>query len=443
MKVKIISKEVIKPSSPTPTNLRNFKLSILDQLSPPVNGSLIYFFRSNDNQPSSQKSLNLKKSLSNTLTLYYPLAGKIIDNMMVDCNDNGALYIEAQVDIPLSCFLHQPDGHDLYLFLPTKIEFTEKITGFITLMQISFFSCGGIAVGLCIAHKLMDAVSFGTFVKSLAANMTGNGDFTNHLIFPVYEASALFPARENFSNREVVDVKVPEQRLPMRRLVFDSSKLATLKARFNHLAPSKSEIITAIIWKSAFNAARSNSKSSKHLVMCRTVNIRTRISPPLAVNSIGNIMTLHTTVKDEGEIDLSALIHEMRKGLKVFDEKFVMMLQTEEGLKDMIGYLEESARERTRDDAEVYYCSSLCNMSLYDVDFGWGSPIWATAPPQDIKNLMILMETNRGDGSVEAWVVLSEEDAYLFEQDPELLAYASLNPSIVQNIQPSILKSCI
>ena len=42
------------------------------------------------------------------------------------------------------------------------------------------------------------------------------------------------------------------------------------------------------------------------------------------------------------------------------------------------------------------------------------------------------MDTNKGDGSIEAWVVLSEQDMYLFERDPELLAYASLNPSVLE-----------
>lgn len=129
----------------------------------------------------------------------------------------------------------------------------------------------------------------------------------------------------------------------------------------------------------------------------------------------------------------------MRKGLEVF----VKRLKTEEGLKDVIGYLEESAREMSTDNVEVYFCSSLCNMGLYDVDFGWGRPVWVTAPTPNMKNLMILMDSNRGDGSVEAWVRLVKEDMYLFERDPELLDYASLNPDVVQNIELLMLKSSI
>lgn len=97
MKVEIMSKETIKPSSPTPPHLRNFKLSLLDQLAAQVNGCSINFYRSNNNHQSpSQTSENLKKSLSETLTLFYPFAGRLVDNLIIDCNDNGALYFKNQ-----------------------------------------------------------------------------------------------------------------------------------------------------------------------------------------------------------------------------------------------------------------------------------------------------------------------------------------------------------
>lgn len=50
------------------------------------------------------------------------------------------------------------------------------------------------------------------------------GDFTK--TGPVYEAASLFPAKEIFSKRGAKSVNFPEQRLPVKRLVFDSSKLA-------------------------------------------------------------------------------------------------------------------------------------------------------------------------------------------------------------------------
>lgn len=219
--------------------------------------------------------------------------------------------------------------------------------------------------------------------------------------------------------------------------MFDQTKLrlTTQELSFKH-KPSKSEIVTAIIWKSALNAARSNRRSSsRHSVMSRAVDIRRRISPPLTPNSIGNVMGFHNAVMDGTEVDLLGLVGAMREGLRVFDEKFVKKLQAEE---DVVDYLEEFVRETRRDDVETYISSSLCNMPLYDVDFGWGRPVWVTVPLPDSKKGMMVMDSNRGDGSVEAWVVLVEEDMYLLERDPELLGYASVNSSVHPGVKSSL-----
>ncbi|GLT69016.1 hypothetical protein SLA2020_412020 [Shorea laevis] len=95
MEVEIISEECIKPSSPTPANLRTHKLSLLDQTIPPIYTPMILYYPMNQriSHPIvdivSQRSHLLKQSLSETLTRFYPFAGKIKDNLSVDCNDEG------------------------------------------------------------------------------------------------------------------------------------------------------------------------------------------------------------------------------------------------------------------------------------------------------------------------------------------------------------------
>ena len=71
----------------------------------------------------------LKKSLSEILTLYYPLAGKIKDDLCIDCNDDGAYFVEAQVNVCLSEFLSQPDLLILHKFLPCEFILKESYVG--------------------------------------------------------------------------------------------------------------------------------------------------------------------------------------------------------------------------------------------------------------------------------------------------------------------------
>ncbi|ONI30186.1 hypothetical protein PRUPE_1G235900 [Prunus persica] len=47
VEVEVISKEIIKPSSPTPDHLRYLQLSFLDQLAPPVYNPFVLFYEFN------------------------------------------------------------------------------------------------------------------------------------------------------------------------------------------------------------------------------------------------------------------------------------------------------------------------------------------------------------------------------------------------------------
>ncbi|KAM7278943.1 hypothetical protein ACFE04_006077 [Oxalis oulophora] len=92
MKIEIVRRETIKPSSPTPDHLRKFKLSFLDQLIPNEYVSLLLYYPPKDFDPKDGGNMldRLKSSLSKTLTRFYPFAGRLNDDVSVDCNDEGA-----------------------------------------------------------------------------------------------------------------------------------------------------------------------------------------------------------------------------------------------------------------------------------------------------------------------------------------------------------------
>ncbi|KAK7845432.1 vinorine synthase [Quercus suber] len=89
VEIEVISKEIIRPSSPTLTHLCHYQLSFIDQKQNPKDNSCIFFYSKSDGDVIA-KSNKLKQSLSKLLTSYYPLAGRIKDNISVDCNDEGA-----------------------------------------------------------------------------------------------------------------------------------------------------------------------------------------------------------------------------------------------------------------------------------------------------------------------------------------------------------------
>lgn len=133
MEVEIVSKEHIKPSFPTPSHLRIYKLSLLDQLIPAPYAPIILFYPNNDHSTNLNNIPNrlelLKKSLSETLTQFYPLAGKIKDDLYIECNDEGAYFVEAQVNGCLSECLTQPDLLLIQKFLPCELISKQSSAG--------------------------------------------------------------------------------------------------------------------------------------------------------------------------------------------------------------------------------------------------------------------------------------------------------------------------
>ncbi|CAH1430484.1 unnamed protein product [Lactuca virosa] len=177
----IVSKEIIKPSSPTPSHLKTYNLSFIDQASLNTFVPFVTFYPNTGFFPSSHdKILPLKKSLSETLTKYYPFAGRLakVAPSFVDCNDQGAEFLEASIDSTLSDFLKNYQHQDLDQFFPHGLVNQKsnrpddddlESNGVIPLaIQVNHFECGGVAVAMSLSHKIADGNSFVHFLDDWA-----------------------------------------------------------------------------------------------------------------------------------------------------------------------------------------------------------------------------------------------------------------------------------
>nr|GMD33563.1 vinorine synthase-like [Ipomoea batatas] len=165
---------MIKPSSPTPPHLKTFKLSFLDQISSPVFIPLTFFFNhvTNGEDNHGRSSQLLKKSLSKVLTMFYPLAGRIKGNDFIDCSDDGALWVETRVHGFLKDVVENPLMEELEKFLPVEPhngDDSELMLG----VQVNYYVDGGIAVGVCMSHKIGDGLSLVNFVNAWAVTARG------------------------------------------------------------------------------------------------------------------------------------------------------------------------------------------------------------------------------------------------------------------------------
>lgn len=143
--LEIISREFIKPTSPTPYHLRTLSLSAIDQITMGYYTSLILFIPNADKTCVSEvvkvRSRCLKESLSKLLTQYYPFAGEITNNFHIDCNDKGVYFVEARVNETLEQFLGQPDDVKVRGLNPKHPSTTESSLGsYIISVQVTLIN---------------------------------------------------------------------------------------------------------------------------------------------------------------------------------------------------------------------------------------------------------------------------------------------------------------
>ncbi|XWS34642.1 hypothetical protein CRYUN_Cryun21dG0055200 [Craigia yunnanensis] len=431
MKVDITSRQTIKPSFPTPNHLRNFRLSLLDQLSPSFYGLIVFFYAATPRThhqngdcryTSSERSYILKSSLSKALTHFYPMAGRLKDAATIDCNDEGAYFVEGRIDCQLSDFLEQPDMEALNGFLPTTDpETSEAASGCILLVQLTTFDCGGTALSICLLHKNTDVSSLVTFLQSWTAITRDSGE----AVSPDFVGGSLLPPRDLSI---LPPVNIPSGNFITKRFVFEASKIASLKVKAAGLfVPSRVEVVLALILKCSVAASRAKSGSATPVVLFQAVNLRNRIVPPLPENSIGNLIWPMPVFIGDGEMELNELVSMIRREITEFCNEKANKFKGDDGFL----LITESLKERRElcKDAALYRCTSWCRFPLYEMDYGWGKPVWVSSTSLSLRNTVVLVDTKQGDG-IEAWVTLEEQEMSIFECDTELIGSAIFNPSI-------------
>ncbi|KAM6562432.1 hypothetical protein CsatB_022430 [Cannabis sativa] len=442
VEVEVISNEIIKPSSPTPTHLRHYQLSYLDQISPQTYNPLILFYEFNDAESNKIEEISnkIKKSLSQVLTLYYPLAGRVKNDRFVDCNDDGVPYTLARVKSPShvsEAINSNPLPKELNEFLPFKELF--PLQEFTLGVQLNIFQHGGVAVSLCLSHQLADALSCIMFVKAWAAIARGEGDRVSR---PEFVSAQLFPPVEILKydpnsgiNKNVVS----------KRFVFNGKTIEAIRSKYAEKSRlegekrlSRVEALSSFIWTRFVAANNSNTdKSDKFYAVFHPVNLRPKLDPPLPEHSFGNLyrwgfslFPMSSPMAAIGRSSFSSeeygceAVRKIREGIRKVDNDFLRKVQG--GEEEQLDFIMEFGSEMYMIGGELrsFSFSSLCRFPIYDSDFGWGKPSWVSSAALTFNNLVALMDSRTGDG-IDAYIGLKEDQMAKLEADQDFLKATS------------------
>lgn len=450
MEVQIISEELIKPSSPTPQDLKTFKLSLLGQLIPPPHTPVILFYDPNSEPEPCFDAPGildqLRKSLPQILARFYPLAGKIRDGLHIECVNGGARFVEATVNMSLPQFLTDLDLILLNKLIPCEFTYDEcRELAHAANIQVNVFQGGGIAIAICNTHKLHDAAAIRAFLMEWAAATQGGGDGDSHGSVAADEdlvaAAKLFPANDLWlrdTAKNIFTSMFKPGNCVTKRFLFRGPAIEALIAKGvgrNVKNPTRVEAISGFLWKCAVIASkRKNDGLGRPSTFTHMVNVRRRMNPPMSESSLGNLLWLaiahwETTGSRCADDVLPSLVDKLREAISKIDGNLLLGLSQDKNI--ISSSLGKISGADSSDKADHILCSSWCKFGFYDVDFGWGRPIWVSniglLGPVFI-NLIFLIDTRSGDG-IEAWVTLDEQEMDLMQEDPELRSFASVNPS--------------
>ncbi|KAJ9542119.1 hypothetical protein OSB04_028625 [Centaurea solstitialis] len=294
-----------------------------------------------------ERALALKKSLSKTLTQYYPLAGTIKNDLSIDCNDVGASYAIALVRCRLNELLSHPDHKQLNRLLPFQPSFERCSCN--KCSSEHFFLIWWISIGLCVLHRVVDGAALYSFLRGWTDMACG----AKEVVHPNFTAPSLFRAKDLWlreASMAMCGSWLKKGKCITKIFVFDSDSIARLKdeaTRNGVKIPTSVEVVTALTWKCALAASKQTAGFQKPSCLTHLVNLQRKIASTLTKDLIGNVIWPATAkYPTNHEITLHGLVKNVRESISKIDMEFVNKAQGEKGYNARV--YQRNGRNRLR-----------------------------------------------------------------------------------------------
>nr|AMZ03408.1 acyltransferase ACT2 [Plectranthus barbatus] len=425
MKISQISNKLIKPLSPTPPSLNKYSISFLDQCMEPMNFAVVMFYQS---KPENS-IIQLEQSLAKILVQFYPLAGRYIKNdHIVDCSDQGVEFVEAEaLDVELLDLIVNIETEQLNALLPHQYFRVDEAAPLLSI-QASHFPGGGQAIAISVRHTVFDMCSLSTFIAAWSS--ATNPVRTTEIITPSFDLPKLIPYKDHDFGITTDNFSCHDQDLVVKRLFFDKAALMRLRSKLNpnHGGKTISRVraVCAFIAKTLIRLNRGN---AGEFVVVQSINMRERMIPPPPKHACGNlaIITNGRIDASEGkEIGLQELADLLGESVwKSIADCAGILSPNHDGRDIIINTYTNFFQELGNPDSKSIVFTDWSKFGFYQVDFGFGKPVWtAVGPQRPIITTAILMNNREGDG-IEAWLHLNKNDMLIFEQDEEIKLFTT------------------
>ncbi|OIW13459.1 hypothetical protein TanjilG_22250 [Lupinus angustifolius] len=405
--------ELVTPANPTPKELKLLS-DIDDQTSLRCHISLVAFYRHDPSMKGKDPVEVIRQALSKTLVFYYPFAGRLREGpngkLMVDCNGEGVMFIEADADVTLDKF-----GVDFHPPIPCLDQLLYNVPGSdgvincpILLIQVTRLQCGGFIFALRLNHSMSDAIGLSQFMNGMADIARGA---QKPSILPVWHRELLCardPPRITCIHHEYQKPQHDNNNdnfiLQHRSFFFGPKEFAAIHRLLpnHHSKSSTSDILTAFLWRCRTIALQPENPNHEFRLLY-VVNARygrCSFNPPLPEGFYGNAFVSPaaiTTVEKLCSNPLEYALGLMKKAKNEGTEEYVHSVADLMVIKGRPSYF--------YNDIGYLEVSDLTKAGFKDVDFGWGKALYSGGTQGFLSTFMYVPYTN--SKGVEGILVLS------------------------------------
>ncbi|KAL6331438.1 hypothetical protein AAG906_011377 [Vitis piasezkii] len=380
--VKLMATYTVRPAKETPGGYRC--LSDSDQVRAITHAPTIYFYPPVNVSLESATEI-LRHSLSESLVIFYPLAGRL--HWIVES--------EAKIDD----FGDFRPTQEIRALIPS-VDYNKPIYELpLLLVQVTKFSCGGMSLGLGISHTIADGLGALRFISEWAKIARGEQPNSppfldrsillapENLTAPVFDHPEYSTQPLLIGKQDNMEERKRETATLMLKLSKDQVEKLKDKANKDRSASNNKrpytryEAVAGHIWRSACKARQHESQQPTTLSII--VDARNRMEPPLPPRYFGNATFRVTAESTSGELVSKPLGYASGKARQAIEKA------THEYLQSSLVYVKCQEDVTQFRNFHTVGCAkgafygnpnleitSWARLPIYGADFGWGQEIY-------------------------------------------------------------------
>ena len=409
--------------------------SNLDLVVPRFHTPSVYFYRRPEAGADGFFDADrMRLALADALVPFYPMAGRLARDedgrVEIDCSGEGVLFVEA--DAPGAAVDDYGDfapTMDLKRLIP-PVDYSDDISSFpLLVLQVTYFKCGGISLGVGMQHHVADGMSGLHFINSWSDLCRGAKiavmPFIDRTLVrardpptPSYPHIEYQPAPAMLSSvPQALGGKPTPPPTAVDIFKLTRSELGRLRSQLptSEGAPrfSTYAVLAAHVWR-CVSLARNLSPEQPTKLYCATDG-RQRLQPPLPEGYFGNVIFTATPLAEAGKVTSG-----LAEGAAVIQGALDRM--TSDYCQSALDYLEMqpdlSALVR---GAHTFRCPNLgltswVRLPIHDADFGWGRPVFMGPGGIAYEGLAFVLPSATKDGSLSIAISLQAEHMEKFRK---------------------------